>query len=102
MTRTRLSATERKTDMLAAALKLAADKGYLHITRDDIADKTGVTGPTVHYHFHSMDALRRALMLYAIEQRNASVVAQGLAVGDEVARGADSALKAQAARALID
>lgn len=83
----------RKEKILAAALKLAAIKGYDHVTRDEIAVKAGVTGSAVHYHFGGIKLLRTAVMRYAIKQRHPRVVAQGLAARDRHAVKADSKLK---------
>lgn len=83
----------RKAEILGVALILAADCGYMHVTRDAIADAIGVSGPAVQYHFGTMAKLRRSLMRHAVEHRNPRVVAQGLAMNDEQAAKADEKLK---------
>ena len=96
MSAKRLKPKIRKKEILAAALILASKSSYTHITRDEIAHQTGVSGPAVQYHFGTMAKLRVELMRYAVKQRNPQVVAQGLAVRDRHAIKADDILKRQA------
>lgn len=90
----------RKPEILAAALSLAHAKGYQNVTRKEIAEAVGISGPSVQYHFGTMQQLRGDLMRYAVKQRDAVVVAQGLTNKDARALSADSDLK-NAARATL-
>ncbi len=101
MTKQRLKPIARKVEILDAALDLSAKRGYLHVTRDEIAEAVGVTGPAVQYHFNTMDNLRRALMEHAVTKRCAPVVAQGLAVFDPAAADADADLRKEAGVTLM-
>jgi AcrR family transcriptional regulator len=83
----------RKVKILKVALKLAAVKGYAHVTWNEVAAKAGVTGPAVQYHFGPVALLRAAVMRYAIEHRHPRVVAQGLAARNSFALRVDSELK---------
>jgi AcrR family transcriptional regulator len=100
MSTKRLKPAVRKEEILAAALKLAAKHGYTQVTRDDIADKVGVGGGAIHYHFGTMAKLRTELMRYAVKQRHPRVVAQGLAGRNRHALKADDALKQLAREAV--
>ena len=100
MTKKRLPTELRKENILAVALPLAAKRGYTNITRDEIAAAVGVTGSAIQYHFGTVGKLRTEIMRYAVKQRHARVVAQGLAVRDPRAMKADKGLK-QLARAAV-
>jgi AcrR family transcriptional regulator len=53
----RLSADERRRQLLEVALRLFATRGYEATTMDDIADAAGVTKPLLYQHFTSKRAL---------------------------------------------
>jgi len=53
----RLSAGQRRRQLLEVALRLFATKGYTATTMDDIADAAGVTKPLLYQHFDSKRAL---------------------------------------------
>lgn len=93
MKQKRFKPAVRKPEILAAALELAAVKGYMFVTRNEIAEVVGVAGSTVQYHFGKMSTLRNELMIYAVKQRHARVVLQGLALYDKHALEADQELK---------
>lgn len=96
MKQKRLRPAARKQMILAAVLPVAVEGSYSTITRDRAARAAGVSGPVIQYHFGSMAQFRIALMIYAVEQRCARVVAQGLVLGDVNARMADDELRASA------
>jgi AcrR family transcriptional regulator len=54
---TRVGTRER---LLDAAAKVIADVGWSAVTSRAVADRAGVNNGVVHYHFSSMDHLRRA------------------------------------------
>jgi AcrR family transcriptional regulator len=96
MTHSRLPVESRKTEILAAALTLAEKHGYTSLTRDQVARRANVVGPTVTHHFGDMGGFRKALMGFAVERQNTVVVAQGLALRDPIARKAPVALRKKA------
>ena len=53
----RLPAARRRTQLLATALELFADRGYHSTSMDDIADAAGVTKPVLYQHFAAKKAL---------------------------------------------
>ncbi|HUC05364.1 MAG TPA: TetR/AcrR family transcriptional regulator [Acidimicrobiales bacterium] len=53
----RLTAEQRRQQLLDVALELFAVRGYRATTMDDIAERAGVTKPLVYQHFSSKRAL---------------------------------------------
>jgi AcrR family transcriptional regulator len=53
----RLTAQQRRKQLVAVALELFAQRGYRSTTMDDIAEAAGVTKPLVYQHFSSKRAL---------------------------------------------
>lgn len=96
-TRIRKLAPDRRKELLAAAVRLAATRGYTKVSRADIAAACNVSEALVSHHFGTMLAFRRALMRHAVASGNARVVAQGLADGNPYAKRADHDLRAEIA-----
>jgi AcrR family transcriptional regulator len=92
----RLKPEVRRDDILAAAFALAAKGHYQHLTRNQVAEAAGISGPAVLYHFKSMDKLRKAIMRAAIAREFLPVVVQGVVAHDPLARGLPGDLKARA------
>src|ERR1700683_1432014 len=53
----RLTAEQRRHQLVAVALELFAQRGYRATTMDDIAEAAGVTKPLLYQHFSSKRAL---------------------------------------------
>ena len=53
----RLTAEQRRQQLVAVALELFARRGYRATTMDDIAEAAGVTKPLLYQHFSSKRAL---------------------------------------------
>lgn len=70
----------RRTELLAAAARLMADRGFAGVTLEDIGREVGVSGPAMYRHFASKTELLDQ-MLVEISQRlhdgGAEVVARG-------------------------
>jgi len=96
MKQVRMKPAARKEDILAAALPLAERKGYAKVTRDEIAAAAKVSGPVLHYHFGSMEQLRRSLMRYAVKNGCLKVIAQGIVANDPQALKVDDATRKRA------
>lgn len=97
----RMKPDARKEDILAAALPLAEKHGYTKISRKQIAEAAGVSGPVLNYHFGTMGQFRKGLMRYAVMAENLAVIAQGLSAGDPQARKAPEALRRRALDSLL-
>ena len=82
MTKKRFKPEIRKDMIIKVALALAVQHGYRQITRDQIADALDISGTTIHYHFKTMNQLRREIMRAAIKQKQFAVIAQGLGIKD--------------------
>jgi AcrR family transcriptional regulator len=92
-----LSAEQRTTDILAAALRVAERDGYTNLRRDAIAAEAGVTGGLVTIRLGSMTEIRRDVMRHAVKNCILRIVAEGLAIKDRHALKAGPELRAQAA-----
>ena len=86
----------RKNDILAAALKVAEASHYKYMTRKQVADEAGVSGPLVQHYFGTMVQLRRDVMRKAVRDVNLLVIAQGLVAGEKHAKGAQEVHKVAA------
>ena len=77
----RLTAAERRNQLLDVALSLFAERGYTATTMDDMAEAAGVTKPLVYQHFDS----KRALYLELVDscrQGHAEAIENGHAAAD--------------------
>jgi TetR/AcrR family transcriptional regulator len=81
----RTQATKQK--LFDATLRLAATKGMVGLTVDDIAAEAGVAKGTVYYNFGSKDGLIDALLRYGVD-----LLAERLRAADEVEALVDAAL----------
>lgn len=68
----RLTATQRRQQLFAVALRLFAERGYRSTTMDDVAEAAGVTKPLVYQHFSS----KRALYLELVDSVARELVAE--------------------------
>lgn len=76
------TATDRRAQILSAAMKLAVKRGYQNVTRDEIAAAAGVSAGLVNKYFSTMPQLRRDVMRAAV--RAASTGQPGTAVIPEM------------------
>ncbi len=91
---------DRRQVILSAALRLAADVGYLRTTREAVATVAGCSPALVSNYFGTMAQMQRAIMGEALRTRNLRVIAQGLAHGDRRASNAPEELREAAAASL--
>ena len=96
MTTRRLQPDDRRAQILSAAVDLAADQGFLSLTRDAVAKAAGVSPGLVTFYFFAVSELRRQVMQRAVENEHLSILAEGLAARDEVALSAPAWIKARA------
>ena len=90
----------RRAQLLSVAVDLAKTKGYGHITRGDVAEAAGVSMGLISRYFGTMEELRDAVMVMAIEQKVSEIIVQGLAANDPTAQNAPKAVKAAAVKTL--
>jgi AcrR family transcriptional regulator len=58
----RLPAEQRRTQLLAIAVEIFAERGFHATSMDDIAEAAGVTKPVLYQHFRSKKALYSELL----------------------------------------
>lgn len=90
----------RREMILKAAATLSYTQGYATVKQAEIAALAGVAPSTVVYLFKDMDRLRRALMGWAIENKDLKILAQGLSIDDSIALAAPVTLRANAVASL--
>lgn len=90
-------ADENRRRILDAALAEARAQGFQWIRRCDVAKRAGVSSGLVSLAYDGMLGLKRAVMAEAVRLGDAVIVAQGLADGNAIAKGAPQALKERAA-----
>lgn len=66
----------KRKQILEAALALAGKHGYVNVTRAMIAERAGVSAPSINYYFGTMHELRAALLTYATATGSTGVAAQ--------------------------
>lgn len=80
--RTRLSAPERREQLLDATKAVVADDGFHAVSIESVARRAGITRPIVYHHFERLDDLLVALVeretSRALEQLAALVSGEGL------------------------
>ncbi len=88
----------RKDHILRVATKLAETRGYIWITRDELAKAAEVSPSLITFHFHSIKLLHYELMTKAIDEENLKIIWQGLANSNVLALRAPLKIKKAALR----
>lgn len=73
-----------KPEILAAAVKLAREKGLHKFSRIEVAKAAEVGESTVSYHFGQMPEVRKAVVQYAVEHEIMSILADARAGRESV------------------
>ena len=92
----------RRDAILRAAVELSRKKGYMSVTRSDIAEAAGVSPALVTLYAKTIPQLRRDIMRYAVQNGVLEVIAQGLAARDGHAQKASVELQRQAMESVIE
>jgi len=92
-----MNGIEKTEEITGAALALAKEVGYSHISRERIAKMVGCTPTLVSYYFKNTRRFKDAIMKAAVREKDVQVVAQGLALQDKIALAAPVELKQAAA-----
>ncbi|HEY5988243.1 MAG TPA: helix-turn-helix domain-containing protein [Streptosporangiaceae bacterium] len=82
MSAARVRGSDSRGQLLEAAVAVIAEDGWAAATSRVVADRAGVNNAMVHYHFGSIDALRRAAVWHAIEAELAGPMAAMMEAGD--------------------
>src|SRR4030088_3191456 len=62
-TRRSRAKSDRRSQLIAAAERLVADRGYLAVRLEDIGAAAGVSGPAIYRHFPNKEALLVELLV---------------------------------------
>ncbi len=91
--RTRLSASQRRAQLVEVAGRLFAERGYHTLSMEQLADAAGVSKPVFYQHFPSKRDLYLALLRDAVSELDAQVrkALEGTSSNRERVRGAVSA-----------
>lgn len=73
---------ETRARLVDAAVAVIAEGGWAAATTRVVADRAGVNNALVHYHFGSIEALRRAAMMHALERELAGPITAMLRSGN--------------------
>jgi AcrR family transcriptional regulator len=92
----RMEAGDRKTQLLTAAIRLANENGWFKLTHVQVATATGTARSLVNAYFGNKAALKDAVMVEAVKNRNIAIVAEGLVYRNSVALAAPASLRKQA------
>ena len=90
-----------KEHILDTAYTMAQRDGFGALTRDGVAAEAGVAMGTINHHWLRMEALRDAVMQRAVEEKNLEMIAQGIALGHDVAKSAPLKLRQAALITLL-
>ncbi len=90
-----------KEHIVQTAYKMAQRDGFASLTRDGVAAEAGVAMGSVNHHYGQMIELRKAVMQLAVDEKQLELIAQGLALGDDIARSAPADVKAEALNTLL-
>lgn len=82
MAAARVRGGDTRGQLLRAAVAVIAEDGWAAATSRVVADRAGVNNAMVHYHFGSVDALRRAAVWHVLEAELAGPMAAILEPGD--------------------
>lgn len=87
---------DRDGRILEAAIRLAEVDSFQWLTRDDVADKAGVSPGTVSNAYGTMRALKRAVLEEAVKRRILPIIAEGLGARHPIALAAPEDLRREA------
>ena len=90
-----------KEHILEVAYTMAQRDGFGTLTRDGVAAEAGVAMGSVNHHYVKMSVLREAVMQRAVEEENLELIAQGIALGDSIAKSAPLDVRTKALATLL-
>jgi AcrR family transcriptional regulator len=91
-----LNSTDRKKQLLKAAVAVACTRGYQNVRLDDVASAAQCTRGLVLHHFATIAQLKRAIMRAAVNEKVLAIIAQGIVANDEQALKASPELRGAA------
>ncbi len=97
--RIRKTQGERKKEILETAVSIAEEQGYLHFSRQSVADRIGISPSYVNFYFNTAESLRDAVLEEAKRGENLKIIAQACVVG--AAKGISAELRKRALNYVI-
>ena len=97
----KMKPTERKRTMLDAGLEIATKYGFNAVSLPKVARLAGCSQGLVSHYYETSHDLRQAIMRAAVRKENLRVIADGLAAGNDIARGAPRELRKKALESLM-
>lgn len=94
--------SEAKERILTCAAEIARDSGFPAVTQQAVAKRAQVSSTLVPYHFETMGRLKDEVIKIAIDNRDAEVVAQAIAVRHPLAKRLPGKLKKEATAILTE
>lgn len=95
--RTRLPPETRRNEIFNVIVRVAIERDYRVMTRDDIATAAGITPPLVTAYFGSMDDIRKMIVSHGIHARILPLIGQAMAARDPQVKRLDHETKLAAA-----
>lgn len=86
----------RKQEILTAALKVCRDHGFNALTADNVALQACISRALIHAYWGKMDSFKDAVMREAVRVEDYKVVAEGIVLGNKVARKVSAEVRRQA------
>lgn len=90
-----------KSRIMDVAYKIADERGFGALLRDDIAEEANCATGSVSYHFGNMQILKDKVVEHAVQQENIKILSAALADGNTVARSAPESMKRAALELLL-
>lgn len=97
----RLNPTDRRAEILDAAIRTSRTYGYRETTRKDIADAARCSEALVSSYFGTMTQMRRAIIRRAIDIEDLAILAQAITAKDAHVAKIPEALRIASLEALL-
>lgn len=98
MSKARHTKTEQRERIVLAFIEAAEAGSYLTVTREDVARRLGMSRTLINHYYGAFEGLTHTAMARAVTDGNLTIIAQGLAHGDPIARSAPGQLVEAALR----
>ena len=102
VTKQRTAPELRKQQIINIAILVAIKTGYQNLTRDNIMQKANITTGVITQRFGTICNLKKLVLSTAIQQRQLTIIAQGVANNDKQTHSLPLTLKQDALMSLFD
>lgn len=83
----RLIPSERREEIITAALEVAEEIGFLKVSRERVAGRAGTSAGLVSHYMGTVGELHERILRRAVQQQNLAVLAQAVSVNHPTVRG---------------